>query len=62
MHNIYITLGRIIGIGFRVTRQGISMGNWPEEKISRTWSENRGTWRRKVSLRIIEQYYGMSHR
>jgi hypothetical protein len=33
MHNIYITLGRIMGFRFRVARQGISMENWLEEKI-----------------------------
>lgn len=34
MHNIYITLCRIVEFAFRVARQGISMENWPEEKIS----------------------------
>ena len=31
----------------RVARHRISMQNRPEEKISRTRSENRRTWRRK---------------
>src|SRR5208283_4626310 len=34
-----MTLSRIIRIGSRITRRGISMGNCPEEKTSRTMEQ-----------------------